>query len=374
METLAAHPIQVKRSQWSTAFLFAKENSRMARLSFLSACASASIVAASLPWFGGVTDLGIIIPFGDGKCPGGCDELGARDTWVWYDATDPVWPYKMTYDGSGPQGWLSVLAVSSDPTLRNWTKKGNVLSLGPAGSKDSASASYLTTYYDAPNARWLGWYLATPTVSPPPGLVPVGPYYSMLASAPTSSGPWTQHRELGAVFPTGSPGPVMPSPQGDGTFWQFCTGCMSSLGLSRTNNLTGSWTDWLPLIVDDAVENVSLFFEQANGLWFLFTNHIGPDAGGMRFDESIWVYWSSDLTSWDPANKAVVLNRTNVIEPTFQVGRVGLPSVMQVPGNDTHLFMVYDGGGTRDNVSYNENCSVALAVLRRPLEPPVSTM
>lgn len=333
--------------------------------------ATTGALASSLPYFGGVTDLGIILPFGSGTCPGDCDEYGARDTWVWYDPVDSVWPYKMTYDGSGPQGWLSSLAVSRDPSLRNWTKLGTVLSLGPQGAPDSASASYLTTYYDAPHARWLGWYLATQTVSPPPGKVPIGPYYSMLASAPASSGPWTQHREVGTVFPVGSPGPVMPSPQGDGSYWQFCTGCGSSIGIARTDNLTSTWKQWLGLITDP-VENVSLFFEQANGLWFLFTNHIGPDAGGMEFDDSIWVYWSANLTQWSPQNKAVVLNRTNVIEPSFQVGRVGLPSVLQVPGNDTHLFLVYDGGGSRDNVSYNENCSVALAVLTRPLAPPPS--
>lgn len=344
----------------------------MARAVLLTAVRAAGLSAPSaqeLPYFGGVTDEGIILPFGDGHCTGNCDEFGARDTWVWHDPLDAQWPFKMTYDGSGPTAWLSVLAVSADPSLRGWTKVGTVLALGPAGSKDSASASYLTTYYDAPSSTWLGWYLATPTVSPPPGRVPIAPYYSMLATAPTSSGPWTQHREVGPVFPSGSPGPVMPSPEGDGTFWQFCTGCGASIGVSRTDNLTGQWTDWLPLIVDP-VENVSLFFEPANGLWFLFTNHVGPDAGGMEFDDSIWVYWSTNLTSWPAANKAVVLNRTNVIEPSFKVGRVGLPSVLAVPGNETHLFMVYDGGGTRDNVSYNENCSIALAVLARPLTPP----
>lgn len=66
------------------------------------------------------------------------------------------------------------------------------------------------------------------------------------------------------------------------------------------------------------------------------------------FDDAIWAYWSSNLTSWPPNQKAVVLNRTNVKEPSFQTGRVGLPSVLAIPGNTKQLAMVYDGGGTRD--------------------------
>jgi hypothetical protein len=126
----------------------------------------------------------------------------------------------------------------------------------------------------------------------------------------------------------------------------------------------------MPLIVGDPVENFSLYFEEASATWFGFSNHIGPDAQGMFFDDAIWVYWTQNLTSWPAAQKAVVLNRTNVIEPAFQVGRVGLPSVLRVPGNDQELALLYDGGGFRDDVSYNENCSVALAWLKLPLTPP----
>ena len=100
------------------------------------------------------------------------------------------------------------------------------------------------------------------------------------------------------------------------------------------------------------------------------SQHIGPDSGGMEFDDAIWAYWSANLTDWPGNQKAVVLNRTNVIEPSFQTGRVGLPSVVRVPGNSRQLAMVYDGGGTRDDVSYNENCSVALAWIDLPLVPP----
>jgi hypothetical protein len=325
----------------------------------------------SLPFFPGVHDTGIIIPFGDGKCPGDCDYLGARDTWVWHDPTDSAWPYKMTYDGSGPGGWLACLAVSNDPTLRTWTKLGTQLRLGEPGAVDSKSASYLTTLYDTSTSSWVGYYLGTNQTSPPPGDVPIGPYFTLLATAPTSSGPWTQFSSRGNVIPSGSPGVVLPNPDDPSEYWQFCTGCAGgSIGLATTRNLTGVWEPKLPLITSAAVENTSLYQEPSTGMWFLFTNHIGPDSGGMAFDDAIWVYWSMNLTSWDPNHVAVVLNRTNVVEPSFQTGRVGLPSVLKVPGNDKQLALVYDGGGTRDDVSYNENCSIALAWLDLPLVPP----
>ena len=313
----------------------------------------------------GVHDVGFVLPFGGAPgaapCPGDCDILGARDVWVWHDPQDAAWPFKMTYDGSGPLGWLACLAVTSDPTLRNWTKLGALLHLGSPGSVDSNSASYLTTL-QLEDGSWLGWYLGTNKTSPPPGRVPEGPYFTMLASSPRSSGPWTQYSSLGNVIGSGSPGVVIPSPETPGEWWQFCTGCAGgSIGLVSTRNLTGQWEDKQALITDAAVENTSLYYEASNNLWFLFTNQIDNDAGGMAFDAHIVVYWSSNLLDWPPTNKATVLNRTNAIEPLIRAGRVGLPSVLRVPGNDQQLALVYDGGGTRDDVSYNENCSVAVS-------------
>jgi hypothetical protein len=348
----------------------------MARLNTLLVLAVALLAAdaaalppdPNLPFFPGVTDMGIVLPYGG--CPGHCDDLGARDTFAWLDPFDAQWPYKMTYDGSGPEGWLASLAVSNDPTLRNWTKLGTVLSLGPKGGVDSKSASYLTTYFDDVNKRWIGLYLGTNQTSPPPGDVPIGPYFTLLATAPSSSGPWTQFSSMGNVIPSGSPGVVIKNPSDPTEYWQFCTGCAGgSIGLATTRNLTGYWTAKMPLVTSAPVENTALYFEEASSTWFLFTNHIGPDAAGVAFDDAIWVYWSTNLTSW-PANQvAVVLNRTNVVEPTFQTGRVGLPTILKVQGNDK-LALIYDGGGTRDNVAYNENCSVALAWLDLPLVPP----
>lgn len=330
----------------------------------LSGCAGYS--AASLPFFPGVHDMGIVMPFGG--CPGDCDVYGARDTWLFYDATDVATPFHMYYDGSGPDSWIASLAVSADPTLRSWTKRGTVLSLGPRGSRDEKSASYLTTFEMA-NGSWAGLYLATNVTSPPPFSVPVGPYYTMLATAPASSGPWMQHRSLGPVIAQGSPGPIMPSMETPGEWWQFCTGCGAAIGLATATSPLGYWSEALALITDP-VENFSLYFEEATATYFGFTNHIGPDAHGMAFDDSIWVYWTQNITAWPAGNKAVILNRSNVVEPSFQTGRVGLPSVLRVPGNDRQLALLYDGGGTPGGVSYNENCSVALAWLDLPLTPP----
>jgi hypothetical protein len=337
--------------------------------------AAAMVDASTLPFFPGVHDKGIVLQSGPSSpCPGDCDVLGARDTWVFHDPTDSQYPFKMYYDGSGPQGWLASLAVTSDPTLETWTKKGTVLPMGAPGEVDSASASYLTSLYVEETDSWVGYYLGTNQSSPPPGRVPIGPYFSMLATSPSAAGPWTKYESFGNVIPSGSPGVVMKSPNDPTLWWQFCTGCAgASIGLVSTRNLTGPSWDPVVGLISDPVENTSLYFEESSGLWFLFTNHIGPDATGVMFDDSIWVYWSANLTSWPAHQVAVVLNRTNVVEPSFQVGRVGLPSVMRVPGNDKQLAMIYDGGGSRGNVWYNQNCSVALAWLDLPLTPPTPT-
>jgi hypothetical protein len=331
---------------------------------------------SSPPYFAGVRDTGIVMPFGGApggaRCPGDCDALGARDTWLFLDANDTAAPFKFFYDGSGPGGWLASLAETADPTLRNWTKRGTVLSRGPPPSPDSASASYLTTFFDpSRDPPWRGLYLATQTISPPPGDVPIGPYFSMAASAPTAAGPWVQDRARGTVIGAGSPGPIVRATDGSGELWQLCTGCAGgAIGLVAAAAAEGPWRDVKPLIVGEPIENFSLYFENATSTWFGFTNRIGLDAGGMAFDAAITVYWTSDLTEWSSARQAVVLNQSNVIEPTFQVGRIGLPSVLRVPGNDVELALLYDGGGTRGDVSYNENCSVALAWLRLPLVAP----
>ena len=73
-----------------------------------------------------VRDHGVVMRSGGG--PGPCDELGARDVWVWeYRGT-----YYMHYDGAGPKGRLVCLATSKD--LVHWKKHRAVLDLGPPGA------------------------------------------------------------------------------------------------------------------------------------------------------------------------------------------------------------------------------------------------
>ena len=72
-------------------------------------------------------DHGPVLRHGGG--PGRCDELGARDVWVWEHGGT----YFMHYDGAGTNGWLACLATSSD--LIHWTRKGAVLELGRKARK-----------------------------------------------------------------------------------------------------------------------------------------------------------------------------------------------------------------------------------------------
>jgi hypothetical protein len=123
---------------------------------FLSGIIGSALGSAlGLPFLPGVHDTGIVLPFG--SAPGRADYLGARDTWAWYDSSDIETPFHLTYDGSGPEGWLACLAVTSDLTLRNWTLLGPVLKLGQPGSVDSKSASYLTTYRAQQHEGWVRW-------------------------------------------------------------------------------------------------------------------------------------------------------------------------------------------------------------------------
>ncbi len=112
---------------------------------------------------------------------------------------------------------------------------------------------------------------------------------------------------------------------------------------------------------ENACENSSLYFEPANQTWFLFTDHI--DDG---FTDAIWVYWSKDITKWDSANKAVVLDSHNC---KWSKHIIGLPAVIQV-GNRLAIF--YDGlDASKFPPGYGHmNRDIGLAWLNLPLIPP----
>jgi hypothetical protein len=115
----------------------------------------------------------------------------------------------------------------------------------------------------------------------------------------------------------------------------------------------------------EQVENSSLYFEEANRTWFLFTNHVGLD--GIEFTDAVWVYWSKDLNRWDPARKAVVLDAGNC---SWSKHIIGLPSVIRV-GDRLALFYDGNAGAKRpEGVKSHMNRDIGLAWLRLPLTPP----
>jgi predicted GH43/DUF377 family glycosyl hydrolase len=313
-------------------------------------------------------DQGVVLSHGDG--PERCDVHGARDVWV-YEAGGT---YYMHYDAAGPKGWLAALAASKD--LIHWEKKGPVLELGMRGEDDSASASYGTTHFDG--SIWHMFYLGTPHATPPPDMVPAFPYLTMKAKGTSPAGPWTKQRDVipfqakpGTYYSvTASPGQIVKQ---DGQYLMFFSAATDNpirrtLSIARTMNLDGPWTlDPDPILpAAEQVENSSLYFEQANQTWFLFTNHVGLDS--FEYTDAVWVYWSRDPNRWNPANKAVVLDGSNC---SWSKHIIGLPSVVRV-GDRLALF--YDGNSDAKmpvGVKSHMNRDIGLAWLRLPLAPPV---
>ncbi len=137
-------------------------------------------------------DSGVVFRHGQG--PDSCDFLGARDIWVWEDKG----AYYMHYDGAGTKGWLACLAVSKD--LAKWEAKGIALDFGEPDSRDCASASYGTTYYDG--SMWHMFYLGTPHVTPKPDFVPAFPYLTMKAEGNSPTGPWKKRYDITPFSPS----------------------------------------------------------------------------------------------------------------------------------------------------------------------------
>jgi len=311
------------------------------------------------------TDNGVVMRHGDG--PDSCDIYGARDVWV-FAANDTFY---LHYDAAGPRGWLCALAVSAD--LVHWQKKGAVLELGAPGEDDSRSASYGTTYFDG--NVWHMFYLGTPNTSRPPNRVPSFPYLTMKGISKSPSGPWIKQK---SIIPfrcrpntfysvTASPGHII---KHKGEFLQFFSasvqdpGTRRTLGIARSKDLNGAWSiDPQPIFpLSEQVENSSLYYEESNSTWFLFTNHVGVAED--EYTDAIWVYWSEDLNKWDTRNKAIVLDPENC---NWSKRVIGLPSVIKV-GN--RLAILYDGLA-EEGISHMRR-DVGLAWLQLPLVPPKS--
>lgn len=311
-------------------------------------------------------DAGVVLRHGDG--PNQCDIYGARDVWVF----ESDGKYYMHYDAAGPLGWLCSLATSDN--LTSWTKKGPVLSLGARGEEDSASASYGVTFREGD--KWHMFYLGTPNVTPPPDRIPSFPYLTMKAEATGPAGPWQKQKEVVPFRPaphaytstTASPGHIVR--KGD-EYLQFfsastetSSGIRRTIGIARTRDLNGAWrVDPEPILpLEEQIENTSLYYEPACGMWFMFTNHIGIDEHRSEYTDAVWVYWTPDLEHWDASNKAVVLDGANC---TWSRRCIGLPSVVKV---GRRLAMLYDAPGG-ESISHMQR-DVGLAWIDLPLKPP----
>ena len=327
-------------------------------------------------------DHGLVFEHGHG--PSKCDDFGAREAWIF----EHEGLYHMTYDGAGPEGWLACLATSKD--LLTWERHGPLLDFGEPGSPDSATASYGTVFPHG--GKWHMFYLGSPNASPAPDHIPMFPYLTLKAEADSPCGPWHKRYDITPWKPepgtyyeaTASPGRVI---EHNGEFLQFFSAsvnrdfgrgvieCKRTLGIARTKELNGCWRlDPEPLApFDDQIENSDLYYEEANGIWFLFTNHIGilpeeaevPEVAeaGTEYTDAVWVYWTKDPNHWNPDNKAVVLDGRNC---TWSKKCIGLPGVIKV---GDRLAVLYDAPGG-DSFSHMRR-SIGLAWLDLPLTPPL---
>jgi hypothetical protein len=217
------------------------------------------------------------------------------------------------------------------------------------------------------------FYLGTPHVTPPPDRIPSFPYLTMKARSASPLGPWQKEPEVIPFRPTpetyysstASPGQIIRN--GD-QYLQFFSASVDhpikrTLSIARATSLEGTWTvDSRPIFsLSEQVENSSLYFEDSNQTWFLFTNHIGLDSDG-EYTDAIWVYWSKDLNHWNSADKAIVLDGKN---SKWSRRCIGLPSVLRY-GNRLAIFYDAPGG---DSVSHMKR-SIGLAWLKLPLTAP----
>ena len=77
-----------------------------------------------------------------------------------------------------------------------------------------------------------------------------------------------------------------------------------------------------------------MYFDPDSGIYWLFTNHVCQNT----YTDAIWVYWSRDIDCWDPAQKAIVIDRT---VSTWARGAIGMPSVCLTDSGT--LALLYDG-------------------------------
>ena len=307
-------------------------------------------------------DVGIVLPYGNG--PDSCDYLGAREAII----NQENGTYYLFYDGAGPRGWLACLAKSKD--LINWERKGPVLDFGDKGEPDQASAA--SPWIIKTGNTWHMLYFGTPNVTPAPDYIPSFPYLTLKAKSNRIEGPWIKQKNVIPMRPrensfyssTCSPGYII---NHRGEYLMFFSGAdytvKRTIGIARTKNLDGSWQiDPGPIVSpEEQIENSSLYFEESNQTWFLFTNHIAYDRNG-EYTDAIWVYWSKDPEKWNADRKAIVLDGSNC---KWSHKCIGMPTVVRY-GNK--LAVLYDAPGG-NSVSHMRR-SIGLAFLDLPLKVP----
>ncbi|MBE2215741.1 MAG: hypothetical protein IAE82_17845 [Opitutaceae bacterium] len=321
----------------------------------------------STDWGVEVADHGPVLEHGYG--PDGSDANGAREAVV----VAVGHQFVLHYDGCADGGWRACRAVSTH--LLGWSRDGPVLELGAPGSIDEGTVASPWVIEDG--GLWHMFYLAARQTTGAPDYVPMPPYVTRRATAPSIFGPWTKDADLVPFDPspgtyyaaTASPGHLL---KHGGEFLQFFSAAATSpsgvlqrtLGLARTTDLAGTWAiDPSPLLPPtEQIENSSLYYEPANGLWFLFTNHVGVTPTGMEYTDEIWMYWSPDPTRFDVDHKAVVLDPGRSI---WSKSVLGMPSVVRV---DDRLAVLYDGS-SRPGYSHMQR-DIGLAWLDLPLQPP----
>lgn len=216
------------------------------------------------------------------------------------------------------------------------------------------------------------FYLGTPNVTSAPDLIPSFPYLNMKAESNSPFGPWIKRRDIIPFRPkentfyssTSSPGFIVKNKNEYLMFFSAADYTIKrTICIARTKDLDGSWEiDSLPIFPpEEQIENSSMYYEEANQTWFLFTNHIGLDKDG-EYTDAVWVYWSKDLNKWNSQHKAIVIDGQNC---KWSRRCIGLPSVVSYKNR---LAVFYDAPGG-DSVSHMRR-SIGLAWLELPLLPP----
>jgi hypothetical protein len=104
-----------------------------------------------------------------------------------------------------------------------------------------------------------------------------------MATGSSPAGPWAKQKDVvpfrtkaGTYYAdTASPGHVIK--RGDEYLMFFSASMPRTISIARTKNLDGAWAiDSQPIVPSaEQIENSSLYFEETNQTWFLFTNHVG---------------------------------------------------------------------------------------------------